>query len=230
MNIIWNPSPNFSEGRKKYAGQKESILAIVNHKTAGKFPGCLSWLCNPAAEASAHYLITRAGEIYQLVRDDNTAWHAGIVNRPNWALYSSIGFNPNRWTIGIEHEDYDGDGELGLTEVQYRASLWLHQQLVARYGIPIDTEHIVGHYRVDSVNRPNCPGPDFPWARLFNDLQGGIGMKNLNAPIESWEIPAIQNAVAAGLLAQMHDPREVLTYSEISAIMLNLLNVLRGGK
>ena len=229
MQIQWNESPNHSVGRKKYDGQQEKILAIVNHQTAGQFPGCMSWLCNPAAQSSAHYIVTRAGEIWQLVRDEDTAWHAGIINRPNWALYSSIGFNPNRWTIGIEHENYSGDGEPGLTEPQYQATLWLHQQLIAKYGILIDPEHIVGHYRIDSVNRPNCPGPDFPWERLFNDL-GGMNMKNINAPIEAWEVSAIQNAVAAGILAQMHDPRETVTYSEISAIMLNLLNVIRGGK
>jgi hypothetical protein len=80
-----------------------------------------------------------------------------------------MGFNPNRWTIGIEHEGFDGT----LTEPQYQASLWLHKQLIAKFGIPIDDNHIVGHYRIDSVNRPNCPGPNFPWARLFTDLKGG---------------------------------------------------------
>ena len=55
-------------------------------------------------------------------------------------------------------------------------------------------------------------------------------MININAPIEAWEVPALQSAVAAGLLSQMHDPRETVTYSEISAIILNLLTKLQGGK
>lgn len=176
FEIKWNPSPNFSVGRRKYDGQIESIFAIMDHQTAGKFPGCLSWLCNPQAQASAHYLVTRAGEIYQLVKDEDTAWHGGIVNNPNWNLYNSIGYNPNRWTIGIEHECYpDVGGDGNLTEIQYQASLWLHDYLIKKHNaITIDNEHIVGHFRVDSVNRPNCPGYNFPWDKIFMELQEGV--------------------------------------------------------
>jgi len=160
MQIIQAASPNYSTGRNG-----KSIIAIVNHITAGLMPGTLSWLQNPSAQASAHYLVTKTGEVYQLVADENTAWHAGIVNNPDWALYD--GSNPNRYTIGIEHECISG-GE--LTEAQYQATLWLHQQLMAKWGIPADTDHIVGHCRIDSVNRPNDPGSSFPWDRLFADL------------------------------------------------------------
>ena len=163
MEIEWAPSPNYGKGRN---GKK--IIAIVNHITAGTFPGCLSWMRNPQAKASAHYLVTRQGKIYQMVRDEDTSWHAGMVNKPNWSLYD--GSNPNRYTIGIEHEALPGER---LTEMQYQATLWLHKQLIAKHGIPIDEDHIIGHYRVDSVNRPNCPGPGFPWQRLFSDLKEG---------------------------------------------------------
>lgn len=165
FKIESKPSPNFTAGRK---GNK--IIAIVDHITAGLMPGCLSWMCNPVAKASAHYLVTRQGKIYQLVKDADTAWHAGAVNRPNWALYS--GGNPNHCTLGIEHEGYrEQSGDGNLTEMQYQASLWLHKQLINKYNLPIDDNHILGHYRIDSVNRPNCPGPNFPWNQLFSDLK-----------------------------------------------------------
>lgn len=160
MYIQQAPSPNFRIGRNG-----RSILAIVDHITAGAFPGALNWLQNPQAQASAHYLVTRSGEIYQLVQDVDTAWHAGVVNNPDWTLYD--GTNPNRYTIGIEHEGWDGT----LLESQYAATLWLHRQLIGRWSIPVDGEHIIGHYRIDSINRPNDPGPNFPWERLFADLR-----------------------------------------------------------
>jgi len=166
MQIIKKLSPNYTAGRK---GRKP--IAIVNHITAGLMPGCLSWMCNPAAKASAHYLVTRKGEVYQLVEDANASWHAGEVKRPNWPLYD--GSNPNRYTIGIEHE---GKPNEPLTEAQYQATLALHQQLIQKHGIPVDRDHIIGHYRIDSVNRPNCPGPKFPWDRLFTDLRGDEDM------------------------------------------------------
>ena len=166
MEIKWVGSPNFSSrnGRKP--------IAIVNHITSGAFNGALSWLCNPKAQASAHYLISRDGQIVQLVKDEDKAWHAGEVNHPHWRLYD--GSNPNLCTIGIEHEGYTGAGGDGnLTEEQYQATLFLQRHLIEKWGVPVDRDYIIGHYRIDSVNRPNCPGPKFPWERLFNDLLGG---------------------------------------------------------
>ena len=160
MDIKWNPSPNFTSGR---SGRK--IIAIVNHITAGAFPGCLNWLCNITSSASAHYLITRTGDVYQLVRESDTAWHAGIARKPTWRLHD--GTNPNKRTLGIEHECISG-GE--LTEAQYQATLQLQRELCAKYGIPADRDHIIGHCEINPVDRPECPGKDFPWARLMHDL------------------------------------------------------------
>lgn len=165
--IVQDLSPNYSKGRR---GKR--IIAIVDHITAGSFPGCLSWMKNPRAKASAQYLVTKKGQIFQLVKDEDTAWHAGFINKHTWSLYD--GTNPNRYTIGIEHECISG-GE--LTEAQYQASLWLHKYLTEKWSIPVDVDHIIGHCRIDGVNRVNDPGPMFPWKRLFDDLKGVEGMK-----------------------------------------------------
>lgn len=215
--IQWYPSKNFSPGRRKYGTQAEQVLGIVDHITAGPYPGCRDWLCNPEAKASAHYIITRKGEIVQLVKESDTAWHAGIVNKPNWDLYTKMGFNPNRWTIGIEHEEYSGDGEPGLTEIQYQASLWLHKQLIAKYGIPVDTEHIVGHYRVDSVDRPNCPGPDFPWDRLFRDLSGAV----------DWKQKIMDTGEAGNIIGAGHKPDEIAPKWFVVASCLNAVDQMK---
>lgn len=207
MNAEWYGSSNFRKGRN---GRQP--IAIVNHITAGAFPGCLSWLQNPAAQASAHYLINKFGDICQLVRDEDTAWHAGAVNKPSWPLYD--GTNPNYYTIGIEHEGQPGEA---LTEEQYQATLWLHKQLIARWGIPMDRDHIIGHYRIDSVNRPNCPGNGFPWERLFSDLEGGQAMP------EQWEIQAVQNAEQAGLIEiGAHKPEEPANKAFVLAVLMKL--------
>lgn len=214
MEIEWAASPNYGKGRN---GKK--IIAIVNHITAGTFPGCLSWLRNPQAKASAHYLVTRQGKIYQLVRDEDTAWHAGAVNKPSWPLYD--GSNPNRYTIGIEHEALPGER---LTEMQYQATLWLHKQLIAKHGIPIDEGHIIGHYRIDSVNRPNCPGPSFPWDRLFSDLKGG-------EVVPEWKQKIVDRAHSLGLFDKnMHKPDDVPSKWFVLAVALNLYDKIKGGK
>lgn len=69
-NIEQKPPQNQS-GRY---GRK--IVAIVDHITAGQYPGCLSWMRNSAAKASSHYLITSSGFIIQMVPDANASAYA----------------------------------------------------------------------------------------------------------------------------------------------------------
>jgi len=216
MNIIRKLSPNFTAGRN---GKK--IIAIVNHQTAGKGTGSLSWLSNPKSSASAHYLIYRDGTVYQLVNDSDTAWHSGAVNKPSWTLYDET--NPNRYTIGIEHECYPevgGDGN--LTEVQYQATMELQKQLIKTYGIPIDREHIIGHYQIDSVNRPNCPGKAFPWERLMKDLKGAN-------TVEDWKLKIMAEAEAEGLvMPNVHHAEEPADKWFVLAVALNVFKKVVG--
>lgn len=185
MNIEFVKSPNYSKGRN---GKK--IIAICNHITAGQFPGCQNWLCNPKAKASSNYLITRTGKIIQLVKDEDTAWANGGVNKPSWTLYD--GTNPNRYTISIEHEGYGSNGGDGnLTEQQYQATLCLHRQLINKWNIPIDRNHIIGHFEIDKINRTNCPGKAFPWDRLMKDLTSGV----IDDMLEKWQEDMGKNAV-----------------------------------
>jgi N-acetyl-anhydromuramyl-L-alanine amidase AmpD len=159
-------------------------------------------LTNPKSEASAHYIISRTGRIVQLVKNEDRAWANGIVQKPSWTLYD--GTNPNAYTISIEHEALTGDD--GLTEEQYQASLWLHLKLIREHSIPVDREHIIGHYQIDSVDRPKDPGDAFPWDRLMKDintsLNGVVGM-------EQWMIDmgnaAIDSLAGKGLVANPED-------------------------
>lgn len=214
FKIEWAGTPNFSQGRR---GKR--IIAIVNHITAGNYPGCLSWMQNLKAQASAHYLVTRAGEIFQMVKDEDTSWHAGIVNRPSWQLYDKT--NPNQYTIGIEHEGFDGN----LTEVQYQSTLWLHRRLCSKWGIPVDRDHIIGHYRIDSVNRPNCPGPKFPWNRLFVDLQYQKKEEAIMAVfkdiVNHWAKGDIEWLAERGLVAKAENfrPNDTITRAETAVLI-----------
>lgn len=209
--IEWKGTSNFGAGRKS-----RKPLAIVNHITAGLMPGALSWLQNPASRASAHFLITRLGQIFQLVREEDTAWANGIVNKPNWTLYD--GNNPNFYTLSIEHEALSDDN---LTEEQYQASLYLHRLLISRFNITVDEEHIIGHYRIDSVNRPNCPGPQFPWKRLFTDLKGERDWSG-KMP-DKWKVELMQEARKLGLLSEQHNPDDQAAKWFVLAVAINLL-------
>ena len=225
MNIEFVKSPNYSKGRN---GKK--IIAICNHITAGQFPGCQNWLCNPKAKASSNYLITRTGKIIQLVKDEDTAWANGGVNKPSWTLYD--GTNPNRYTISIEHEGYGSNGGDGnLTEQQYQATLWLHRYLINKWNIPIDKNHIIGHYQIDSVNRPNCPGKEFPWDRLMKDLISEVFLEMFkDVEKNRWSAKSIERLNKLGLIGGYPDgtfkPTQALTREEFVYVIDQLLKML----
>lgn len=158
MVIVPQPTPvNFTEGR---GGQKSS--AIVDHIMVGTMAGTLSWFRNPAAKVSAHYGVGRNGLVVQYVDDADTAWHAGSMVRPSAELVlERRGENPNRWTIGIEHE---GDGTDEGTPEQVEASAHLHALLSDRHGIPLDRRHVILHREIRADK--TCPGL-FPVERVL---------------------------------------------------------------
>ena len=160
--MTWKGSPNFSSPK----GYK--IIAIVDHIMSGTLAGTDSWFANPASQVSSHFGVGKKGEIHQYVDLKNPAWANGGVNKPSWPLLIP-GVNPNYYTVSIEHEGESGDV---MPEAQYQATLALHRWLIETLNIPVTRDNIIGHYRIDSVNKSGCPGTGFPWDRLFQDLKG----------------------------------------------------------
>ncbi len=131
----WVPasSSNYTGGRGG-----SPVQYVVIHTMQGSYAGSISWFQNPAAMASAHYnLRSSDGEATQMVREGDTAWHAG-----NWFY--------NQHSVGIEHEGFVADPGRWYTEAMYVASARLTRALCDRYRIPIDRQHIIGHYQIPS--------------------------------------------------------------------------------
>lgn len=140
---------NFAVGRKGHR-----IEAIVIHLMAGSMEGTLSWFRNPASKVSAHYGVSRKGEVVRYVNDEDTAYHAGTVDHPTAELVlAKPGVSPNLWSIGIEHE---GTADQEPTAAQMVASAELVASLCARYSIPIDAKHIIPHRAIRASK--TCPG------------------------------------------------------------------------
>ena len=146
-NSIWKGSPNFWVGRE---GHKPE--GIVIHIMAGTLIGTDNWFNNPKSQVSAHYGIGKNGEIHQYVKEEDSAWQAGTVSNPSTLLVKP-GINPNLYTIGIEHEGSESDV---WTEEMKNASAALIKNICMRWNIPIDRNHIIGHYQITS-KKPNCP-------------------------------------------------------------------------
>jgi N-acetylmuramoyl-L-alanine amidase len=186
--IKWIGSPNFTPGRDGF-----KPLIIVNHIMCGTEAGTDEWFENPASQVSAHYGVSRTGAIHQYVRDEDRAWANGQCHNPSWPLYDKYAGHLNSISLSIEHEGWPNDG---LTEAQYQATLWLHRQLIAKWGIPLDSLHIIGHNQLDTVNRKDCPGPKFPWDRLYKDL-GVVQIVNLHVGSKGDDVKKVQHAINA---------------------------------
>ena len=150
-------SPNFS-GR----GTCEPEAIVIHVTGPGSMAGMRSWFKNPASQVSAHFGIGKQGELDQYVPLEASAWHAGILNRPNLAnpliaRWVAEGINPNRCHVGIElllGGPAEPLVEYPLMEAQLDALLvWLSGTL----GIPLDRTHVIGHYEIDAVSRSTDP-------------------------------------------------------------------------
>lgn len=116
-------SPNYS------SRHDAQIDMIVLHATVGSGASALSWLTNPASRVSSHYLIYKTGYIYQLVDDEEAAWHAG---KSTWRGLDSAQIQAQ--SIGIELENAN-TGHDPYPQAQLDALLSLCRPLVARYHI-----------------------------------------------------------------------------------------------
>lgn len=148
---IWRGSQNFWQGRKGYRPE-----AIVVHIMDGTLSGTDSWFANQSSQVSSHYGIGKSGEVHQYVKEEDTAWHAGRIDSPNWSLIKSFSVNPNLYTIGIEHE---GKADDMWSEAMKKSSATLIAEICERWQIPVDRDHVIGHYQIFS-KKPNCPATD----------------------------------------------------------------------
>ncbi len=133
MNISFQQTPNCAIGPTKK-------VAIVIHFTLGAYNGAVSWLLNANRpnRSSAHYVIGRKeGEITQLVKLSDIAWHAGAISNPNDRAkrimrknLDGSWVNPNQYTIGIElAAGYDVDQDGVVEPNENDVTEWQYQQL-----------------------------------------------------------------------------------------------------
>ena len=148
--IPFIPSPNFVKKEHR------NIDRIIIHITQGSFASAIGWFKMKSSKVSAHFLVSRVGEVVQMVKLQNVAWHAAPFNTRS---------------IGIEHEGYyNYHGKTtNFTPEQYQASANLVKELAQKYNIPLDRKHIIGHREVPRVTK-TCPGYKWDWDYYMNLL------------------------------------------------------------
>jgi N-acetyl-anhydromuramyl-L-alanine amidase AmpD len=131
---------------------------IIIHDIEGSFATGVSIFQDPSSQASAHYVVSKTGQIDEMVLEHDIAWHAG-----NWDY--------NTRAIGIEHEGFAWTPGT-FTTAEYQASAHLAASICSRWGVPMDRRHVIGHNEVPDPNNPGLfggsdhhtdPGPYWDW-------------------------------------------------------------------
>ena len=149
LTVIAHPSPNF--GPRKDGGKPRYI--VVHYTAMADAKSALARLCDPVAEVSAHYLISKKGDCFQLVDDEMRAWHAGAGS---WGNITDMNSN----SIGIE---LDNMGDDPFSEPLLQNLECLLRMLMTRWDIP--AQNVIAHSDL-APGRKIDPGPHFDWARL----------------------------------------------------------------
>jgi len=150
----WVPSPNF--------GPRQPVLIVIHATEQESVQQSLDTLRteNSGGPVSSHYLVGDDGDIYQLVADQDRAWHAGPGR---WGTITDV----NSASIGIE---LDNNGEEPFAPAQIDSLVRLLGDLCERHGIPRTA--IVAHADF-APTRKRDPGFRFPWKQLAD---AGFGL------------------------------------------------------
>lgn len=145
-------SPNYS-----LRGDNKISMIVVHGTGTMSDSSALDWISRKESKVSYHYLIAKDGEIYQLVKDEHKAWHAGKSSYN----FREVGNSVNPISIGVA---LTGDGSQPYTDAQYEALGNLLADLMAKYRIP--PTDVRGHNEV-SPGRKTDPYHVFDWHRVL---------------------------------------------------------------
>ncbi len=143
-----------SFGHQKTSGRKiDTIILHSSYDALGDEPYSYSGLVEEYRQygVAAHYLIDRKGKIYQLVRDQDIAYHAGQSQVPDGRT------SVNSFSLGIEIMNTK---EENYTKSQYQALNELLNYLEDQYSI----KYTLGHNDI-APDRKTDPW-NFDWDKI----------------------------------------------------------------
>lgn len=182
LNILQHPSHNFEVRPNGISPD----LIILHYTDLPSVEEALHRLCDPEFKVSAHYLISKEGQIYQLVDPTYRAWHAGVSW---WQGEKDI----NSRSIGIELDNLGHQfGPEPYPIIQINALVSLLGELVIRFQIP--PHRIWGHSDVAPLRKMD-PGELFPWQVLADKGYGIWPLKKMMYNSISMSTTEIQNAL-----------------------------------
>ncbi|WP_052446704.1 N-acetylmuramoyl-L-alanine amidase [Candidatus Soleaferrea massiliensis] len=226
MKIVQKPTSNKFNGRDGWNPDM-----IVCHITEGSYAGAVSWMCNPVSQVSAHYCISRKGEVTQLVPLTDAAWCNGTSADASSGVYYGKSTlktvrdrrtNANYYTVGIEHEGIYSQTYGALTDAQLTAAAeliaYIRSEVKRIYGtdIPADRSHIVGHSEIAPVAKPHCPGSGYPFHEIISRVKGEKTDETSSGQPYRVQTGAFSNQENAGRLEEKLQKKGYSTYTVVS--------------
>jgi N-acetylmuramoyl-L-alanine amidase len=189
---------------------------IIVHDTAGAldYRGSVSWLCNPQAKASAHFVIGRAGEVTQLASCRVKTWHAGQSaykgrqNVNNFAIGIEIA-NPGRLVLNssgkVARASFGEEYGVAKYNLEFhqtaahgsgwwmpypKAQLDAVVSLCAALSETYNIKKLAAHFEI-SPGRKIDVGPQFPLSWLRAKIEGRADGDNsveveIGTPLRQW--------------------------------------------
>jgi len=184
-------------------------VAVINHIMQGYARTMIEWARTNSTQKSAHFIIDRDGNITQTVSIYSPAWHAGRTAQTTWDSFP--GGNPNKYTVGIEHEGFSVDPgygydfiyEDGWPDPMMEASVQVHKWILGELGLEATDQTVIGHNETDGVSRANDPGP--AWSK---DLL--LSMINGSEPLEAVASTEERLAAVEARLSHIEEAMDVL--------------------
>ena len=173
-------------------------IAVINHIMQGYARTMIDWATNNSVQKSAHFIIDREGNITQTVSIYSPAWHAGRTAKESWKSFP--GGNPNKYTVGIEHEGFSVDPGYGYDyiydgswpEAMMDASAKVHKWILGELSLDANDQTVIGHFETDAVIRANDPGPQWSREDLLSRINGGGGSSSSQPSVSSDELASIK--------------------------------------
>ena len=154
MKIISDYTVNHS---KKIRSKKKIKFVIIHYTGMQSEIESIKRLKNPKDKVSCHYLINRKGNVIQMVKDLNIAWHAG---KSKWKGFKDL----NKDSIGIELVNKGHKFcYQKFTNFQIKSLIKLCKKLKKKYKI-LDN-NFLGHSDIAPLRKTD-PGEKFPWKKL----------------------------------------------------------------
>ena len=171
----------------------------------------------PNYRCDYHFIIGYTGEVFKAQPVEQPGWHC-------------TNYQANLVSVGI---CFLGDFEkIEMPEEQFNAGIKLIKTLIKEYGVPLI--NVLRHRDVVSdithrINSTECPGKNFPYARLLDDLRNEVPFFDIEEDYPYLnELKTLkQLGIIKGDDYGNLKPKEYITREEAILVVYRLLKLLR---